>query len=347
LGEADITFPKLIRLLEESGDISGIDGVAYLDGGEMVIRPNESYPHELDEIPMPAFGHWPATHRTIYREGVGATIEISRGCPFSCTFCVLPSFNKTYREKSKARVLEELKALKAMDVHEIFLADASVGIDPERTQGLFKEIAADDYSFEFIGFMRAGTVCSHPALIELMAEAGLKIAIVGFESYTEEGLSRIEKATSLETNREAARILRSKGIFVMGSHIYGLPKESYREALLTYRHGTKGCDQYMAGLFTPLPGSPLFNSLDDQNLLVSDEPDRINFSEYLVKGGPNPRLFRILSALLYLQYYLSPRRWGRALFGSPTMRMTLRSEYRLLFWRTIYSVLRRLGVKIL
>lgn len=347
LGEADLTFPKLIDFLERGNSLANLEGIAYLEAESIVVNDNRSYPTNLDELPIPAFELWPKTHRTIYKRGVGATIEISRGCPYSCKFCVLPTFHRLYREKSVARVLDELDVLKKLEVSEIMLADGTFAIDSEKTAQLANLIIARGYRFEFIAFMRADTAYNNPALIELLSKAGLKMAIVGFESYGDESLKGMNKSATFKINVESAKIFKRYGIFVSGSHIYGYLHSSYREAMTTYKQGVRHCDHYMAGIFTPLPGSPLFKELKERELLITEEPKRINYTEYIVKSGPNPTLFRMFSAILYLRYYISPKRWLGAIFGSELKRAVFRSEYRLLFWRSVYSLLRALGIKIL
>lgn len=347
LGESDLTFPRLVDALEKGGKLDNVEGIAYMDGEAFVRNENASYPKNLDELPVPAFELWPATHRIVFRNIVGASMETSRGCPFSCKFCVLHPFHRIYREKSAARVLDELDVLRKLNVKEIMLADGTFAINPKKTFELAEQILSKGYKFEFVAFMRADTACRNPTLIELLARAGLKIAVVGFEDYTDDGLKGMGKSATFEINIEAAKIFRQYGVFVTGAHIYGFPPYSYKEALATYKHGIKNCDHYMTGIFTPLPGSPLFKEFKDKGLLITENPERINYTEYIVKGGPNPTLFRIFSAMLYLRYYVAPKRWLPAIFGSKLKRAVLRSEYRLLFWRTVYSVLRALGIKIL
>ena len=347
VGEADQTFPALVEALENESSISGMAGIATMQDGKLVLGSVASKIEKLDDLPLPAIDLWPRSNRTIYKKNVGGTIECARGCPFHCSFCTLQTFHETFREKSTEHILEELKQQKSLGQREIMIVDGTFGANPSHARDLALGILKNGLDLEMIAFMRAQTATENPDLIELLARAGLKMAIIGFESYSDQGLAKMNKSSSLQANLAAASIYRQNGIFVVGSHFYGFPGDSYRTAIATFRQGIKTSDHYMAGLFTPLPGTHTYQKLKDAGRLRSENPHKINFTEYLIKGGPQPKRFQLFTAILYLIYYLGPSRWISAVAGKGEARRVFRSEYRLFFWRLFYSLLRKIKVKIL
>ncbi|HTX43141.1 MAG TPA: cobalamin-dependent protein, partial [Methanocella sp.] len=87
MGEGEETLPELIKTLTEGGDVSTVRGVAYKDNGKVVFTPRRGEV-DLDRYPPfkpPLFG----------------PIEITRGCPWGCTYCQTPKlFGPHMRHRS-------------------------------------------------------------------------------------------------------------------------------------------------------------------------------------------------------------------------------------------------------
>jgi radical SAM superfamily enzyme YgiQ (UPF0313 family) len=55
LGEGEITFTKLVDVIENQGDITSVKGLAFRKNGSTVINTPRPYIQDLDDIPFPAY----------------------------------------------------------------------------------------------------------------------------------------------------------------------------------------------------------------------------------------------------------------------------------------------------
>src|SRR6185503_15702356 len=85
-GEADDTFPSLLRLLE-CGAWQTMPGITFRRDDHVIRNPNAPVVENMDRLPLPAFD---LDLRLKDRGGVH--LEIGRGCPFACTFCSTNDF---------------------------------------------------------------------------------------------------------------------------------------------------------------------------------------------------------------------------------------------------------------
>ena len=63
------------------------------------------------------------TASTQRRSGPGAEMEVSRGCPYHCTFCAKDNFRDRYRRRPLATILDELDGLIAAGATYVYFID--------------------------------------------------------------------------------------------------------------------------------------------------------------------------------------------------------------------------------
>jgi B12-binding domain/radical SAM domain protein of rhizo-twelve system len=119
MGECEDVLPKLAVPPEFWGDIGSI---AWMRDGELRVQ---GTPNQCDMSALPAL-RWCAgdleRHRhhhhrfDVTPENPGAEMEVSRGCPYHCTFCAKDNFRDDYRKRPLGVVLEEIDAFVAQGV---------------------------------------------------------------------------------------------------------------------------------------------------------------------------------------------------------------------------------------
>jgi B12-binding domain/radical SAM domain protein of rhizo-twelve system len=250
MGECEDVLPQL------AGDWDRVDSIAYRRGEEIVVRGG---PHATPLESLPAL-HWSdalvANHRHHHHrfdaapQAPGAEVEVSRGCPYHCTFCAKENFRDNYRRRPVAVVMEELDGLIEQGVRYVYFIDEI--FLPWRD--LLEAVAERGIRF---GMQTRIDLWSRE-MIDLLGRAGCVSIEAGVESISEIGRNLLDKRCRLSTTELADRLIYAKERvpFVQANLIEMKTDdpalvEQFRERLLA--HGVWA--NKPVPLF-PYPGSP-------------------------------------------------------------------------------------------
>lgn len=207
-----------------------------------------------------------------------AYIESSRGCPFSCAFCLSGRIGKlTYIELQ--RVKNEMVHLSAMGAKTVKFVD--------RTFNCHKERAAEILNFIYKQYGRAiaEDTCFHFEIaadlldenlfdiIEKLPEGSVQFE-VGIQSFNDATLKAIERKTNLEKVTENLKRLLSFGnCHVHIDLIAGLPEEDYE----SFKNGFNKAYEIKAnmlqlGFLKILKGSPMAEDREKYPCAYSKTP---------------------------------------------------------------------------
>ncbi|MDB5103823.1 MAG: Radical domain protein, partial [Fibrobacteres bacterium] len=157
-GEADYTARELVRVLRAAApgtpvtaeEKKKILGISWRKGEEMVRNPERPKIENLDTLPWVSKVYrkhlFSCYKRYFYGANINPLIVIlsGRGCPFRCTYCVIPQTmtGHTYRKRSIKDVVDEMAYIKAEfpDLGEIFFEDDTFTAHPSRTAELCQEV---------------------------------------------------------------------------------------------------------------------------------------------------------------------------------------------------------------
>jgi len=251
----------------------------------------------LDEYPIP--------DRTLvdlrgYRfrlhDKPATTIMGSRGCPFRCGFCC-KNHNRV-RLNSAERMIEEIEILHNQFGYDALAFPEDIFIlNRERTKRVCKHLKRRGIIWRCL--VRADLVVKYGlGFLNMMTSSGCIGVGLGVESGSDEILRNINKGETVATMERAVGMLKQAGIFTKGFFILGLPGESedtikQTEAFLDRTR----FDDIDCKIFTPYPGSPIFDNRDAYDVQWDAIP--LEYSFY--KGRPgdyygNVRTSRLTSA---------------------------------------------------
>lgn len=221
LYEGELTCVDLLDcLLDGVKSKSDIQGIAYLENGELKRTPLRPVIKNLDALPFitpDCYLEPPAVPMLSLMTG--------RGCPFHCAFCHEGSHTRQVRFRSVENVLSEIDQFLARCNKGrrpyILFTDDTFTLRTERVkvlcEGLRERRKKRDFSWFCEGHIH--TLYTHPEMIRYIAEGGAQRIQLGIEAGTQEVLDAYRKGSTLDEIREVVRRCRDAGIKQIFSNI--------------------------------------------------------------------------------------------------------------------------------
>jgi anaerobic magnesium-protoporphyrin IX monomethyl ester cyclase len=150
-------------------------------------------------------------------------IMTGRGCPFHCTYCVVPQVlqGHAYRKRSVENIVEEFRYIRDNfpQVKEIMIEDDTLTADRQRCADLSRALVRERLtSVPWSANSRADVDFQ---TMRLMKSAGCRLFCVGFESGDQEILNNIRKGTKIEIIERFVKDAKRAGIMVHGCFMVG------------------------------------------------------------------------------------------------------------------------------
>ncbi|WP_224960094.1 B12-binding domain-containing radical SAM protein [Geomonas subterranea] len=219
-GEGEQTCRELLDALGRGEPLEEIGGITYREGEEVIANPERAALAELDLVPSPfAAGLVDLKKPLVY-------YETSRGCPFSCAFC-MSSIEKGVRSFSMERIKADLLLLMEAGVQTVKLADRTFNYDARRANEIWNFILEHNRGSKFHFEIAAELLTGDNLDLLVQVPAGMFRFEIGVQSGGEETLAKVERKSSLE--RLYANVERLKSATKVTVHldlVAGLPGES-------------------------------------------------------------------------------------------------------------------------
>jgi Radical SAM superfamily len=277
VGECEAPALELLAALERGEPRPDVGGVARRDeaGAEGYrMTPRDGPPFDLDQLPAPRWEDFPLESYWDLKVGHGPisgrylTLLSSRGCPYPCTFCVVPDMTgRRWRGKSPSPMADEIETLvERFGVRELHFEDLNSTVSRKRIVELCDEIVRRrlDVTWKLVSGIKIETV--DEATIERMAAAGCRYVSFSPESGSPRVLKMMKKGFDHPKALRLTRLMARLGIHTQACFILGYPGETAEDRALTagfvktlVRHGVKEIALF---IFTPVPGSQAFDLID-------------------------------------------------------------------------------------
>jgi radical SAM superfamily enzyme YgiQ (UPF0313 family) len=277
LREYELNFLDLAKRLRDNNDPSGVRGLAFRRGGEVIVTPPEPI-EPLDRLPPPARHLFPSNEQTdlnLYWDGFcqykpAVQMHSSRGCPFRCNFCLWNQVmyaNGKYRVFEAGRVVDEMEAvIKSYGAREIYFDDDTFTADKNHVLEICREIKARGVNVHWS--CMGDTMMVDEEMIDFMADAGCIGMKFGVESGCEEILRHINKPIKFEKVEKVAEWCADRGIKTHATFTFGLSGETHESMNRTLDLAKRlDVDSVQFSITTPFPGTRYYEELESKGLL--------------------------------------------------------------------------------
>ena len=205
-----------------------------------------------------------------------ATIIPSVGCPMGCNFCTTSAF---FGGKGKFvnfydtgdQLFEVMNQIESkLKVQSFFVMDENFLLHRKRAMRLLERMKAAGKSWELAVFSSANAIRKYS--IQELVELGVSWIWMGLES-PNASYSKLQGSDTVQLTRE----LREHGIRVQGSTIIGLEHHTPTNITEEIDHAVAHqADFHQFMLYTPVPGTPLYEEMTEQGRMLDIDPADIH-----------------------------------------------------------------------
>jgi radical SAM superfamily enzyme YgiQ (UPF0313 family) len=277
LGECEETGPALVAALERGDAAPDLDGLARRDPSTergYSLSDRDFGGVDLEALPPPLWERFPLENYWSLRVGHGPvsdrylTVLSSRGCPYPCTFCVVPDMTgRRWRGKPPIPFVDELETLsQRFGVSEFHFEDVNATVAKKRMIAICEEIRRRRLAitWKLVSGVKIETVDEE--VLRQMASAGCRYLSFSPESGSPRVLKLMKKCFDHEKALRLTRVMADLGIHSQACFVLGYPGETDEDRRLTERFVRAlvkaGLKEIALFIFTPVPGSEAFGLID-------------------------------------------------------------------------------------
>lgn len=280
-GEGERTIADLMAEGMNPSTWEKIRGLAFRRNGEIVMTEPQPFIEDLDSLPLPARHLLPLSRYQAL--GYSISIITSRGCPYSCIFCLgRRMVGSRVRLRSASRVVDEIEQILAYGIDRINVADDLFVSHSGRVKEVCDEILRRGLRFTWSAFARVNTVDRDT--LRLMREAGCDSVSFGVETGNSDLLKLIQKRITREQVRGAVSLCRETGIIAHTSFMVGLPGETPETLKETGEFAASLGSLYGYHFLAPFPGTTVREEVEKYDLeILSDDWTRYDANSAIVR----------------------------------------------------------------
>lgn len=275
---------------DDDSVLRGIKGLAWRSN-HGIVSSAPAFIEDLGAIPSPY-----TDEMLLSLENKIAYFESSRGCPFSCSYC-LSSASESTRYFPLERVFAELDRLAASGVKQIKFVDRTFNVNKERAKAIIRHILELNKSGLDCNFhLEVGADLFDEETLFLLENApkGLFQMEAGIQTVNGKTLDAVCRKTDLrKLFNNLDRLKKQNNVHIHTDLIAGLPNENYGSFIHSFNSVYAiGSHQLQLGFLKFLKGTVLRRSAAEQGFVFQDYPPYeilsgkdISYDELIVLKG--------------------------------------------------------------
>lgn len=214
-------------------------------------------------------------------------VETSRGCPYTCDFCVAPIHQgHKFRERSATELVDEMeRGYRDFGLRFFYLWADTVTLNVKTFAAFCDELIARRLPVQWFGNARADNL-TNPEFVARLKQAGCWMLALGIETESEQTRKDMMKRLEGQKIRLAIDNMRRAGIRSFGFFILGYPGDTPDSLGRTVDYAIElGPDFANFYPAVPYPGTELHAKAVAQGWLARSDWSHMEYSYYLLEGN--------------------------------------------------------------
>ena len=268
IGEGEQTFYRLLDYyIGGNGTLEQIPGIAFRESAE--------FTHTLPLIPTQNLDHLPFVYQDLKKfENRILYYETSRGCPFSCSYC-LSSVDKRVRYRSMELVKKELLYFLSQNVKQVKFVDRTFNCSHARTLELWRFLRDhDNGDTNFHCEISADLINEEEIEVLKTLRPGLLQLEIGVQTVNPDALRAIHRTAPFAKIAEnVTRIAQAHNVHQHLDLIAGLPYEDFESFRTSFDTVYQLYPQELQlGFLKVLRGSEMYEKAEEYGIVYRSTP---------------------------------------------------------------------------
>lgn len=309
VGEPEDTLLTLASC-ESLDAVGSIEGLTWRRGSQVFPHRARGTFAGFAQSPRPA---WELLDLALYRlpivEQPYVLVETSRGCPYTCDFCVAPFYQgHRLRERPAEAVVDEIETLeRRFGITHVYLWADTTTLNGRTLEAICDGILRRQLKVRWISNARADNLLD-TAFVDKLRRAGCWMLAFGIESGSMGTRDQMKKGLQDSAIYGAITNLRRVGIRSLGFFMLGYPGENAADLDATIDFALAVNPDY-ANFYpvVPYPGTALHHYAAAQGLLTAHDWARLEYDCYVMRS-PDLDEATVMSAVQRgtRRFYLRP-----------------------------------------
>lgn len=259
IGDAEISFPKLLYDFEKQGRLERIYDNPVVDLLHLPIPKYELLAEKKISDMLP--------------------VQAGRGCNHTCSFCSIACLYKgRYLVRPVDEVIRDIEKIKSLGYHKFYMIDDNIVSNPAYLEELCRKIIPLKMKWSSQCTMN---LARNESLLKLVAQSGCDILSLGLESISQEGLDKLNKKwLRVNDHQKLMEAFNKAGIMVSAEMIIGTDGDTKASLIKTYDFIRKSKIPLLRIYFlTPVPATQLYLELKEAGRLIHENYNHYTASE--------------------------------------------------------------------
>lgn len=278
----------LSQALKNNEDFKNIEGLIYREnekiyanGSTKSVDFNSFENSHFDVLPFYNYNDRPIAEL----EYPSFQIQLSRGCPYKCIFCLWPQlmYKKNYQLRDLTKVIDEIKkAEELFGIESFYVDDDTFNINKSHLLSFSRLLRENNINLPWAAMARADTVVDEETL-KTLNESGLIMLKFGIESVDENVLHVMQKALDIKKCEETMALCKKLGIKVHLTFSIGYFNDSLSAIQKTFDWLLEQNPESMQiSIVTPFPGTLMYEQAIQKGYTLEKDLSKYDGAAYSV-----------------------------------------------------------------